>query len=546
MVDPLGAPSHARGTLIAAVLGSGLVFLDSTVVNVALPAIAADIPSRWFGVLEGQTYIYSGYLLSLAALLILGGALADRHGRRLVFSWGLVGFAVSSVLCGLAPDVESLVLARVLQGAAGALLVPGSLAIVTEAFDGEARGRAFGIWAAASAATTVIGPLVGGALVDLVSWRAVFLINVPVAGVTLMVTWRWVTETRDTSASGRSDWTSALLVVFAVGGLTLGSIRGQETRWQEPVAFVAVAAGLVALALLPVALRRAPRPLVPPQLFRSRTFTVINLSTLVIYGGLYVLTYVATLYVQGTLGYTATAAGLVAVPAMLILGVLSPRMGRLAARHGPRWFMTGGPGLMALAALWLVRLPERSAPWRLDLTEPATLLEPGGYLVDLLPAMVLFGLGLAVLVAPLTTALMDSVPRPNAAVASAVNNAISRVGPQLAGALAFVAVTATFHAALGEAGYVATDPAVMASVSPLNAPAVGTESALVTAARHASTAGLHIAVAVCVGLFAVGAVVNGIGLRPGHGGTHLPYPGPGPLSTLPASPAPAGRPPSGG
>src|SRR6476661_67511 len=223
--------SFKRWILVAAVLGSGIVFLDSTVVNVALPRIGRDLPRSLFGVLEGQSYVYNAYLLTLSTLLILAGALNDYYGRKRMFLYGLIGFGLTSVLCGVAPNMELLVLFRVLQGAAGAMLVPGSLALITANFSGEEQGRAFGVWAGASAATTVLGPFVGGLLVDTISWRAAFLINVPLVAVALWATYRHVPESRDEQASSEFDWLGALIVGLAVGGLAFGAIYGQERNW---------------------------------------------------------------------------------------------------------------------------------------------------------------------------------------------------------------------------------------------------------------------------------------------------------------------------
>src|SRR5690348_5880181 len=221
-----------RWILVAAVLGSGIVFLDSTVVNVALPRIGRDLPRLFLGVLEGQSYVYNAYLLTLSALLILAGALSDYYGRRRMFTYGLIGFGITSVLCGLAPNMELLILFRILQGAAGALLVPGSLAILTQTFAGEERGRVFGIWAGASSATTLFGPFVGGLLVDFVSWRLAFLINVPLVALAVYATLRELPESRNADASGRFDWLGAAVIAVAVGGLSFGAIRGQERNWQ--------------------------------------------------------------------------------------------------------------------------------------------------------------------------------------------------------------------------------------------------------------------------------------------------------------------------
>ena len=293
--------SQKSWILTAAILGSGIVFLDSTVVNVALPQIGRDLPSTSLGVLEGQSYVYYGYLLSLSALLILAGALADFYGRRRLFLIGMIGFGVTSVMCGIAPNLEMLIVARFLQGAAGAILVPGSLAILTASFEGEEQGRAFGVWAGASGVTTILGPAVGGALVASVSWRAAFLINVPLVLVGIWATVRHVPESRDEEASGHFHWLGAIAVAVAVGGLTLGAIRGQAESWGSPVPFIALALGGIATLFLPTIMHRAKNPLIPPQLFKSRNFTITNISTLVVYGALYVMGQFLALFAIGTL-----------------------------------------------------------------------------------------------------------------------------------------------------------------------------------------------------------------------------------------------------
>src|ERR1700730_10774759 len=244
--------STKRWILVAAVLGSGIVFLDSTVVNVALPRIGRDLPRSFLGVLEGQSYVYNAYLLTLSALLILAGALNDFYGRKRMFLYGLIGFGVTSVLCGLAPSMELLVLFRILQGAAGALLVPGSLALITANFSGEEQGRAFGIWAGASGATTILGPVVGGLLVDTISWRAAFLINVPLVVVAVWATRRHVTESRDEQASSHFDWLGAAVGGPAVGGLGCGAIYGQQRAWRDPIGYIALAVGVIATIALPI------------------------------------------------------------------------------------------------------------------------------------------------------------------------------------------------------------------------------------------------------------------------------------------------------
>ena len=297
-----------RWTLVATILASAIVFLDSTMVNVALPRIGRELPSSVFGVLEGQSYVSNGYLVTLSALLVLAGALSDYYGRRRMFAVGLVGFLVTSLLCGIAPSMELLIVFRVLQGAAGALLIPGSLSLLTATFSGEAQGRAFGIWAGASAATTILGPFLGGALVDTVSWRVAFLINVPLCVLAVWATLSFVRESRDESATGRFDWLGAIVVAVAVGGLSFGTIYSQQREWRDPVGIAVVLIGVIATVAVPFLMVTRRDPLIPPALFRSRNFTVTNISTFLIYGALYVIGWFLTLFLQGTVGYTAAAA----------------------------------------------------------------------------------------------------------------------------------------------------------------------------------------------------------------------------------------------
>ncbi len=318
-----------RWTLVAAVLGSSIVFLDSSVVNVALAAIGKE-QSLFLDVLEGQNYVVYGYLLTLSALLILAGALSDFFGRRRMFVIGLVGFGVTSVLCGLAPNIEFLIVARLFQGAAGAILVPGSLAILSTNFEGQEQARAFGIWAAASGVAPILGPFVGGLLVDSVGWRSIFLLNIPFIVVAVWAAVRHVKETRDEEATGDFDWFGALLVALAVGGLSFGAIYGQQRQWQDPIAFVAIGIGLVCTVAMPFWFSRKHHPLIPLEMFRSRNFTVTNISTLLIYGALYVALLFQPIYMLGTLGYTAPAVGLGSIPGPLFLIFLSTRFGVLA------------------------------------------------------------------------------------------------------------------------------------------------------------------------------------------------------------------------
>src|SRR6266849_109459 len=511
-----------RWTLIAAVLGSSVVFLDSTVVNVALPRIGRELPSHVFGVLEGQSYVYNGYLLTLSALLILAGAASDFYGRRRMFGIGVVAFGLISALCGLAPSMEWLVVFRVLQGAAGALLVPGSLSLISAAFSGEEEGRAIGTWSAASAATTLLGPFVGGVLVDTISWRVAFLINVPLAVVALYAVVRHVQESKDPDASGHFDWLGAAVVALAVGGLAYGAISGQQREWRDPLAYVSLAVGIIALIALPVYMLRSRHPLIPPSLFRSRTFTVTNISTLLIYGALYVV------------GYNAAAAGLGFIPGSLLLALMSRRFGALAGRYGPRWFMAAGAAIMAVGILWFARIPVTSQAWVLRPDHPASFLPPASYWIDIFPASVILGIGLWMLVAPLTTALMTSVPPHNAGLASAINNAVSRVGPQLVGAAIFVVVTATFYSSLASRTHLdVTAPGVRQQISPLNRPGASVSSDDVAAVRQASTEAFHLAMMVAAGLLFAGALINAVGIESRHPAAAQPG---GPVSPVPHTP----------
>jgi EmrB/QacA subfamily drug resistance transporter len=508
-------PPGARWALASAVLAAGIVFLDGTVVNVALVRIGQELPATLIGTLEGQAYVTSGYLAVLSALLILAGALADRHGRRRVFVIGLVGFGATSLLCGLAPSMEVLVLARLAQGAAGALLVPGALAIITTTFEGPARARAFGVWAAATSALMVLGPPLGGILVDTLTWRLAFLVNVPL--VLLAAAWavRHVRETRDEEATGRLDWLGSLAVVLAVGGISFGLVRGQETGWAEPLAPTALLVGALAAVAFPVLMLRRRDPLVPPALFRIRDFVIINASTFLVYGALYVATFLQYVFLQGVLGYTALAAALAGLPVGVLLSIGSTRVGSLAGRVGTWPFLVAGPVVMALGQLWLARIPPDSEAWRAAADRPDSLVPPMGALVDVLPAAILFGIGITLIVAPLTTALMASIPPRNVGLGSAINNAISRVGQPLVLAVLFVVISATFQASLQqrEPGLDLDAPEVRAALEPLNRPGPGIDPALEPSIDAASTDAFRIAMLATAGLLLAGAGVNVIGLR---------------------------------
>jgi predicted MFS family arabinose efflux permease len=398
---------------------------------------------------------------------------------------------------------------------AGALLVPGSLAIITALFEGPDRARAFGIWAAATSSVAVLGPPIGGALVEVFGWRSIFLLNAPLIAVGVVLTLRYVPALHPAAIRVRFDWAGALVAAVAVGGLAFGAIRGQQVSWSEPAPVVALGVGLVALISFPILMLRRRDPLVPLSLFRNRTFSAINLATLLVYAGLYVLLYVQNLFLQGVLGYSPIGAALIGLPTGLALVFLSAWAGTMAGRFGARRFLVGGPLIMAVGALWWLRVPTDSTPWVAKLDVPASLVPPLAALIDPLPAILLFGIGIALVVAPLTSTLMSSVPVGRAGLASAINNALSRVGQPLASAAIFILITDRFYASL-VASVPGLDPRsgdLRAAVQPLNAPDPSVGAAIEQAARLASTDSFHAAILVVAGLLLAGAWVNWRWLR---------------------------------
>lgn len=503
-----------RLILGATIAGSAMVFLDGTVVNVALQRIGAELPATFVGVLEGQTYVVAGYMATLSALLILAGALGDHFGRRRMFVIGLAGFTASSVLCGLAPSMEILILARILQGVAGALLVPGSLAILTATFEGPARGRAFGLWAAATAALNLLGPIVGGILISTISWRVAFLINLPIGLVAIWLSLRAVPESRR-EGEARLDWLGAAVAGIAVAGLSFGAIRSREQDFKDPVALGILVAGAIAAVVFPFLMARRRNPLVPLELFRNRRFSAINLSTFLIYGALYTQFALQSLFLQGALGYTPLGSALVGLPGTLFLIFVSARAGELAARIGPRPFLVGGPILMAVGTLIWLTVGPSSTPWEASITDVGTMVPPLATIVGPFLAGIVFGAGISLVVAPLTTVLMASVPVDRAGLGSAINNAISRVGQPLVIAAVFIAITGSFYGTLAAAvpGLDPNDPSLHTRIQPLNPPPAGTDAALVAAARSASTDAFHLAIIVSATLLLLGALVNWYGIR---------------------------------
>jgi EmrB/QacA subfamily drug resistance transporter len=401
------ATPQGHWVIVAAVLGSGVVFLDGTVVNVALPAISADLGAS----VRGLQWMLDSYLVTLSALLLLGGSAGDRYGRRRVFVSGLAGFAATSVVCGLAPSTGTLIAARGLQGVAGALLVPASLSIISSSFDPEDRGRAIGAWSGLAAVAGAVGPLLGGWLVDAGSWRLIFFLNVPLAAAAGLIALRHVPETRDDEA-GPLDLTGAALVSTGIALVAFALIERSG---------VAGLAGVVALIAFVAVERRSTHPMLPLSLFESGQFSGANLTTVAVYGAMSAAMFLIVLRLQVTLGYAALEAGASLLPFTVIMVSLSARIGALAQRIGARIPMTIGPLLSAAGLLLFARVGAGDR-----------------YVATVLPAVTLFGLGMTVTVSPLTAAVLGAVDRRRAGVASAVNNVAAR----LAGLLGIAVIPA--------------------------------------------------------------------------------------------------------
>ncbi|SDO20598.1 drug resistance transporter, EmrB/QacA subfamily [Geodermatophilus sp. DSM 45219] len=446
----MGTP-QGRWVLLATVLGSSLALLDATVVNVALERIGTEFGAG-FSALQ---WTVNAYTLTLAALILMGGSLGDRFGRRRLFVIGTVWFAAASLLCGVAPDVETLIAARALQGVGGALLTPGSLALISASFSGADRAAAVGAWSGLGGVAGAVGPFVGGWLVA-VDWRLVFLVNLPLAAVVVAVALRHVPESRDPEAAHHLDWPGTVLVVAGLGALTYGLTAAGEPG-RGPGVWAWVAAGLVALAAFAVVQRRSPAPLVPPVLFASRQFTAANAVTLLVYAALGVVFVLLVLHLQVVAGLDPLPAGTALLPVTALMLLFSARVGALAQRTGPRPLLTAGPLLAAAGVLLMARIG------------------PGAsYLLEVLPATAVFGAGLTLLVAPLTATVLDSAPDRLAGAASGVNNAVARA----AGLLAVAVVPAL----AGLSGVEVTDPAAFAN-------------------------GFRTAMLLCAGLLGTGAVV---------------------------------------
>ncbi len=451
--------SSARGrwVIAATVLGSGMAMLDATVVGIALPSVRREFD----GNISTLQWVVTGYSLSLAAFLLLGGALGDRYGRRRVFATGVVWFSAASVCCGLAPGSLFLVISRLVQGVGGALLTPASLAILQASMRDEDRARAIGAWSGLTGVASAAGPLVGGYLLAIASWRWVFFINLPVAVGVLAVTARHVPETRDESVAGRLDVPGAALAAIFLAGLTYGLIEAPEQGWSSPVVVSSLVLAAIALPAFLLVEHRRTHPMLPLDLFRSRQFSGANAVTFAVYGALGGALFLLPVELQIVQGYSPLASGLALLPVTLVMLAFSARSGQLSARIGPRLQMTLGPVIVGAGLALLARASDE-----------------GAYLTQVFPAVLLFAVGLATTVAPLTATAMGAAPTEHSGIASAVNNVVARAAGLLAVAvLPFVAgltgatglspvtLASGFRTAMYVAGIIAVGGGVVAAIT---------------------------------------------------------------------------------
>jgi len=498
-ISPTGSDSRKRLALIAAIMGSFVAGLDATAVNVALPAIRADLG----GGLAGQQWVSNGYLLALGSLILVGGSLGDVFGERRVFSLGVTGFGVVSLLCALAPNIEVLIACRVVQGAFGALLTPSALAVIVATFPPPERGGAIGSWTAWSGIATVVGPLAGGFLVDAISWRLIFAVNVPFVAVTLLLVARAVPARPPGAEHPPVDWLGAVLTFLGLAGPVLALIRQPVVGWSSPQVWGTGLGGALLLGLFLVHERRTPAPMLPLGLFRRRNFAVGNMQTFTMYGGLGVTFFLLGLFLQEVAGYRALKAGVSLMPSTIVMFALSKRMGRLADRFGPRMFMGLGPLVAAVGLALMLRIGAHV-----------------NYFTDLLPALLVFSLGLASTVAPLTATVLSDAEESNAGIASGINNAIARVAGLLAIAAVGAAISAQFssrldHSLAGRPLSPAARSAVAAArrqtLARVDAATAGADVA--DAVQAASVHAFHVGVGISTVLVAFGGLLGLAGIR---------------------------------
>jgi EmrB/QacA subfamily drug resistance transporter len=421
--------SESRPWILAAtILASSMAFIDSTVVNVALPAIQADFHTTVVGV----QWVVEAYGLFLSALILVGGSIGDLQGRRKIFLVGIVIFATASMACGFAPNIQELIIARAVQGIGAALLVPGSLAIISASFEEENRGQAIGTWSGFTAITTAIGPVLGGALVQYASWRWAFFINLPLAAAVIAISLRHVPESRSASAK-RIDWLGALFVTLGLGGLVTAFVESVDLGWKHPLVFGTLVVGFVCLAVTVLIETRVKSPIAPKELFASPSFIGANLLTLFLYAAIGIFFFLFPLNLIQVQGYSPTAAGGAVLPLILLMFALSRWSGGLVARYGARRPLIIGP-LIASSGFALFAVPSVG----------------GRYWTTFFPAIVVLGLGMAVTVAPLTTVVMNSAGQDRVGAASGVNNAVARVAGVLAIAVFGIVMANAFSSRLNQ------------------------------------------------------------------------------------------------